>query len=132
MSISRKSLSSKLKGQSLMETMVGLTILIPLGLFSFDLTYILIANQNNEKLADTAARAAANYATNRSALKAAERVIEDFQTHSTYGKITLTSFDFNTGGNGQVSLVTEIDLKLPVAFGSWRSMMINAKGLQPS
>jgi UPF0716 family protein affecting phage T7 exclusion len=118
-------------GQSLVETMAGIIVIIPLGLFSYDLTYILIANQNNENLADTAARAAANHADNESAQLAAQQAIDDFQQRANYGKITLTLFEFNRADNGQVILATELDAKLPVSFGSWRSMLLSAKGVQP-
>jgi Flp pilus assembly protein TadG len=118
-------------GQSLVETMAGFILLIPLGLFSYDLTYILIANQNNEKLADNAARAAANHADNSSAQLAAQQAIADFQLTANYGKTTLTDFEYNIGDSGQVSVVTQIDAKLPVSFGSWKSVSINAKGVQP-
>jgi len=119
------------KGQSLMETMAGLMLLIPLGLFSYDLTYILIANENNEKLADNAARAAANHADNSSAQVAAQDALNDFLTSANYGKTTLTDFKYDTDGSGQVSVITQIDMKLPVAFGSWKSVTISAKGVQP-
>ncbi len=118
-------------GQSLVETLAGFIILIPLGLFSYDLTYILIANQNNEKLADNAARAAANHADSSSAQQAAQKAIDDFQQSANYDKITLTTFEFNIGNSGQVSLITQLDMKLPVAFGSWKSATISAKGVQP-
>ena len=119
------------RAQSLIETMAGLILIIPLGLFSYDLTYILIANQNNEKLADNAARAAANHPDNISAQVAAQDAIADFQQTANYGTITLIDFDYNNGSNGQVSLVTQLNIKLPVAFGSWQSVIVRAKGVQP-
>ncbi len=118
-------------GQSLMETMAGLIILVPIGLFSYDLTYILIANENNEKLADNAARAAANHADSSSAQLAAQQAIDDFQTSANYGKTTLAAFEYDMEGSGQISLITQIDTKLPVSFGPWKSISINAKGVQP-
>ncbi len=111
--------------------MVGIVILIPLGLFSYDLTCILMANENNEKLADTAARAAANHGDNLTAQQAAQNAIDDFQKSVNSNNISLTDFEYNTGGNGQVSLTTQMDLKLPISFGSWKTLSINAAGVQP-
>lgn len=130
MHICRKN-CSKRKGQSLVETLAGFIILIPLGLFSYDLTFVLMANQANERLADSAARAAANHADNSSAKKAALLTIEDFQQRSSYGKTSLADFEFNTANNEQVILITQMVVKLPVSFGEWKNMTISAKGVQP-
>ena len=118
-------------GQSLVETLTGFMLLIPLGLVSYDLTYLLIANQTNERLADNAARVAANYADPADSKKAAQRAIDDFQQTANYGKVTLSTFDYNNLNNGEIVLVIQMDVTIPVALGSWHNMTINAQSVQP-
>src|SRR5579871_538903 len=127
----RTRVSYRRSGQSLVETVAGIVILVPLGLFSYDLTFIMVANESNEKLADNAARAAANHADIASAQQAAQEAIDDFQQSSHYGKVGLTNFDYDPANTGQISLTTQLDTNLPVCFGSWKTISINAKGVQP-
>ncbi len=116
-------------GQSLIETLAGFMLLIPLGLFSYDLTYILAANQNNENLAENAARAAANHGDLASAKQAAQLAVDDFKKSSTFNNINLTNFSYNLG-SGEINLTTEMVVTLPVPFASWTTMTINAQSLQ--
>jgi Flp pilus assembly protein TadG len=117
--------------QSLIETMAGIVIIIPLGLFSYDLTYIIVANQNNELIADTAARAAANHGDNSSAQLAAQQAIDDFQKSANYGKTSISDFQYNVDGSGQVIVCTQLNANLPVALANWTAVTISAKGVQP-
>lgn len=80
----RQKRQQRTTGQSLIETMAGFMLLIPLGLFSYDLTYILAANQNNENLAENCARAAANHNDLASAKQAALLAIEDLKKSSAF------------------------------------------------
>ena len=116
-------------GQSLMETLTGFMVLIPLALFSYDLTFILIASQNNERLAENAARAAANHATNLSAQKAAQQAIDNFNQAAGNDNTSLTSFSFDD--DGQVSLVTQMQIKLPVPLASWSKAIVRARSVVP-
>ncbi len=118
-------------GQSLVETLAGMMILVPLALVSYDLTFLLMANQNIERLADNAARVAANYSDPADAQKAAQNAIDDFQQSSNYGKASLSTFDYNNLNNGQIALVIKMDVNIPVVFGSWRTMTMNATAVQP-
>ena len=117
-------------GQSLIETMAGLVLIIPLALFSYDLTFILISSQNNERLAENAARAAANHATNLKAQQAAQQAIDTFNQANPNNTATLTNFSYDQG-DGQVSLVTQIKVNLPVPFGAWSTFINNAQSIVP-
>ncbi len=119
------------KGQSLIETLTGFMILIPIGLLSYDLTYILIATQNNEMLADNAARAAASHSDPVTAQDSAQKALGDFQQTSNYGTVALNDFTYNDENNGQVSLTMTMTIKIPVVFGPWSTMTVNAQSVQP-
>jgi hypothetical protein len=121
----------KSSGQSLVETLVGFMLLIPIGLVSYDLTYILIACQNNEQLADNAARAAARHGDPVSAQKSVQLAIDDFQQTANYGNVSLTDFTYNDQNNGQIYLALKMDVNIPVVFASWRTMTVNAQSVQP-
>ncbi len=117
-------------GQSLIETMVGFLFLIPLALASYDLTFILISSQNNERLAENAARAAANHATNLSAQKAAQEAVDTFNQSAAGNNANLANFSYDEN-NGQVSLITQVKIQLPVPFASWQTFTNNAQSIVP-
>ena len=52
-------MSPKKQGQSLIETMLGFIILIPIGVAAFDIVSLVASTQLNEQFAENAARAAA-------------------------------------------------------------------------
>ncbi len=121
----------KRSGQALIETVAGLVLLIPLALFSYDLTYILISNQNNERLAENAARAAANHLTLLSAKQAAQQAVDNFNQSTGNNGTRLADFSYDQGSSGQVALTIRMEVILPVPFGSWKTMIIQAQSIVP-
>jgi hypothetical protein len=116
-------------GQSLIETLSGFILIIPLALFSYDLTFILISSQSNERLAENAARSAANHATSLSAKQAAQTAVDTFNQTSGGNTASLVSFDFDD--DGQISLITQIEIKLPVSLASWSKVITSAHAVVP-
>ena len=116
-------------GQSLIETIAGFIFLIPLALFSYDLTFILISSQNNERLAENAARSAANHATNLSAKQAAQQAVDTFNQSAGSNSVSLANFSYDD--NGQISLVTQMEVKLPVPLASWKKATVSARSVVP-
>lgn len=113
-----------------METVAGLIFLIPLALFSYDLTFILISSQNNERLAENAARAAANHATNLSAQQAAQQAVDTFNQSAGGNSVSLANFSYDDD-NGQISLITKMEIKLPAPFASWSKATVSAHSVVP-
>lgn len=122
------------KGQSLIEVLVGITVLIPVALLMLDLTIIVWAVQSNDVLCRTAARAAATgnpeQATSRAQTvidrarsRSAGSMISDFELISPVEtKITgspVAEVDaalekqVNPGGpvTGAVTVTTEVEVK---------------------
>jgi len=117
-------------GQALIETVAGLILLIPLALFSYDLTFVLISNQNNERLAENAARAAANHLTSLSAQQAAQQAVDNFNQSAGTNNISLTNFSYDLS-NEQIILTTQMEVTLPVPLASWKTMTIQAQSIVP-
>jgi Flp pilus assembly protein TadG len=122
--------SSKRRGQSLVETLAGFMVLIPLGLFSFDLTVVLMANQTNKEIAENAARAASNQLGMGKAIQAAIGAINKAPKSATITNITLLDCNYNVG-SGKVSVTTEIDVQLPVSFPGVGKINLRSTAIQP-
>jgi Flp pilus assembly protein TadG len=118
------------RGQSLIETLVGFMVLIPLGLFSFDLTVLLMANQNNRQLAENAARAAANQPNSLQAIEAATGALKGARKASAIKNATILDVTYSPG-TGQVSVTTEVDVQLPVSFPGMKTVNLRANAVQP-
>ena len=117
-------------GQSLIETLTGFIVLIPLALFSFDLTCILVSSQNNERVAENAARAAANRPTALAAQQAAQQAVDDFNQANGKDSVSLANFTYDDD-NGQVVLITQMEVKLPVPLASWSKTIVSARSILP-
>jgi Flp pilus assembly protein TadG len=118
------------RGQSLVETAVGIMVLIPLGLFSFDLTIVLMANQTNKEIAENAARAASNQLGVAKATQAAIGAINKAAKSANITNITLLDLNYNIG-TGNVSVTTEVDVRVPVSFPGMSQMNLRYTATQP-
>lgn len=143
-------------GQSLVELMGGLLLIIPVALLLLDAGVILAANLSNVDLSKRAARAAASVLNNdgqsdgQTSLGAASQVTENFAKSSTISKVEVSYFDWepNSAGNsfsrgaqpaqaaaplpGQVTVVTSMTIVPPVCFpGMPKSLQANAQSIQP-
>ena len=122
--------ASSRRGQSLVETIAGLMVLIPLGLFSFDLTIVLMANQTNKEIAENAARAASNQLGVAKATQAAIGAINKATKTANITNITLLDLSYNLG-TGNVSVTTEVDVQLPVAFPGVKQINLRYTAIEP-
>lgn len=118
------------RGQSLIETLAGFLILIPLGLFSFDLTVLLMANETNRQIAENAARAAANQLGLSRATQAAIGAVNKTPKSGTITNITILDLNYDVG-TGKVSVTTEIDVQLPITFPGVGKINLRCTAVQP-
>jgi Flp pilus assembly protein TadG len=133
---------SNRKGQSIVETVVGIIFMIPIVLFLFDVGVLVLANTANDNLAKQAARAAAsavdpgtNQGTLVAAESAAQNIVNKFQTSGFIDKVQFSYFYYNgTGkaegggvgtppavaqadpGAGNVAVVIGMEARAPVPF----------------
>jgi Flp pilus assembly protein TadG len=112
------------------ETLAGIMVLIPLGLFSFDLTIVLMANQTNKEIAENAARAASNQLGVAKATQAAIGAINKSVKPANVTNITLLDVNYNLG-TGNVSVTTEVDVQLPVAFPGVKQINLRYTAIEP-
>lgn len=99
--------SNRKRGQSIIETVVGIMFLVPIVLFLFDIAVLVLCNTANDNLAKSTCRAAAS-ATNgsgtgdaTSAFQSATQVADSFNASSIIGKSGasfLTGFSYNATG----------------------------------
>jgi Flp pilus assembly protein TadG len=128
------------RGQSIIETVVGIIFLIPLVLFLLDVSVLVMAQTANDNLAKSAARAAAS-ATNGPgglgnstvARAAADRVLNDFALSSiiTTKRIPPNGFLYDTSSPGNVIVETRIDVRPPVAFPGFTVFNFRARATEP-
>ncbi|MBI2812117.1 MAG: hypothetical protein HYX67_14975, partial [Candidatus Melainabacteria bacterium] len=99
---------SNRKGQSIVETVVGIIFMIPIVLFLFDVGVLVLANTANDNLAKQAARAAAsavdpgtNQGTLVAAESAAQNIVNKFQTSGFIDKVQFSYFYYNGTGKAE-------------------------------
>ncbi len=118
------------KGVSLIETLAGMMVLIPLGLVALDLS-TLIATQNiQERVVEDAARAAGNQVDQNSASQAAKNSIDSFKPQSLILSITMENCNYNSA-SGQVAVTTVMNVKLPIPCGDFNIITLRADSLEP-
>ncbi|MBX9685613.1 MAG: hypothetical protein K2X27_02860 [Candidatus Obscuribacterales bacterium] len=152
--MSARSFSSR-KGQSIIETVVGIIFLVPIVLFLFDVAVLVLCNTANDNLAKSCCRAAAsavdtatNTGTADKAYDAANAIADSFAVSSIIekpGASFLTGFSYNDGtvtpkgtppdppaATGQVICVTTMRVKVPVPFPFIPSQVdFQAKDVEP-
>jgi len=103
------------KGQGLLEVMVGLLVLVPIGLAMLDLAAIVLANQANDEIAKRAARAAASQSTLSSASTTVRQLKDSMKAAGMIKTLDeLSVVEFATGGDQGVRVRSRITLALPV------------------
>ncbi len=117
-------------GQSLIETLLGMVIIIPLGLASVDITAMVVANHLNEHLADRAARAAANQVDAAQAQTTAQKIIDSYVITSPINEVDLNNvvYDLNIE---QVTVFTSVSVNLPIPFGTTNQVVLHASSTEP-
>ncbi len=99
--------SNRKRGQSIIETVVGIMFLVPIVLFLFDIAVLVLCNTANDNLAKSSCRAAASAVNGSgtgdapSAFQSAKQVADSFNSSSIIGKSGdsfLTGFSYNATG----------------------------------
>ncbi len=95
------------RGQSIIETVVGIMFLVPIVLFLFDIAVLVLCNTANDNLAKSTCRAAASATdgsgagTAKAAFDAADSVANSFASSAIINKSGgsfLTGFSYNANG----------------------------------
>lgn len=119
------------RGQTLIETLVGFIVLIPIGLFSVNVVALVTTSQGNEQLAEAAARAASTQHTALKATDAAkETLVNILQESHIVQSATVESVDYNVAA-GQVTVTTLMSVKLPVPIPGFSETVCRASSVQP-
>lgn len=116
--------------QSLIETLLGMVIIIPLGLASVDITAMVVANHINEHLADSAARAAANQLDDRQARTTAQGIVDRFNIAPPINEVNLDNVVYDLNAE-QVTVNTSVNVNLPIPFGTNNQVVLRASSTQP-
>lgn len=119
------------RGSGLIEAILAATILVPIALFLLDLTVMIIANSMNDTAAKNAARAAANQPNGTAAHDAAEKALASFQASTIVKSLALSEFDYPPKGVGSVSVVTVMEVKLPVPVPGFAGYTFKAGDVEP-
>ncbi len=118
------------KGQSLVETMIGFLILIPIGLIAVNLVTLISCSQSNEQWAELAARAAASTGNEQNAIQAAEDALTDCEINNVVQSIQIDEMKFDVGTQ-QVSVSTMMEVKMPVPLPWFSQVTCHASSVQP-
>lgn len=119
------------RGQTLIETLVGFIVLIPIGLVSVNVVALATTSQGNEQLAEAAARAASTQHNELKAKDAAKETINSILAESNIVQSArVESVEYNPG-TGQVTVTTLMDVKLPVPIPGFSDVQCRASSVQP-
>ncbi len=113
------------KGQSAVELVVGLLILIPILLFLIDIGSLVLANYVNDDVCQRTCRAAANQGDKQTALAAATTVLAKITPQQgmigsielmdpATGQTPANDIDFDSMSPGNVIVSTRVTANLPV------------------
>jgi len=120
------------KGQGFVEAITAAMILIPLALCLLDLIVLVIANQMNDTIVKSAARAAANQGDSNTAWQAAQTSVGSFQKSSFVESVSLDQGAFSYSNNNTgVTCQTTMVVRLPVPFPGFATMTFVAKDVEP-
>lgn len=145
------------KGQSIVETLVGIIVLVPIALFLLDILVICFANIANDNLAKSSARAAASAVSSDgigtaevafdSASLASSSLAESGIIKKPSGGSFLTGFCWNADGVpqtrswpsatgmpsvGDLGVITSVEVHLPIPFPFLpSSYTFRAKAVEP-
>lgn len=110
----RKVSMKRMRGQSLVEVVVGSTlVLMPMFMFGVDLITLVITATINRRISYEAARAASFQNDSMHARQAAQRMLNGLSTSSIIQKLSLESIEYSSD---EVSLRTKMKIKCPAPF----------------
>ena len=114
----------------MVEVMIAFLVLVPIGLVSVDLVAFISSAQQNEQIAEMAARAAATQVNEQKARDAAQDALGHFHTTGVISSFALDDVKFDLGA-GTVYVSILMDLRMPVPFPGFSTMTCHASSLQP-
>ena len=118
------------KGASIIETVVGLCVIVPLILFAADIATVSAIAQANEELAEQLARLCSTVQTQANAQKACQDVLREYQKPAIINELDLASVVFDEGLQ-QVTVATVMVIALPVPMFNQSSYKLTASATQP-
>ena len=119
-------------GQGFVEAITAAIILIPLALCLLDVIVLVIANQTNDAIVKSAARAAANQGDSNTAWAAAQKAVAAFSKSPFIQSVSLDKSGFNYSNNNTgVTCQTTMVVKLPVPFPGRETITFVAQDLEP-
>jgi hypothetical protein len=117
-------------GQSIIEAVVGVLVLIPIVLLAIDANYLLSANRSNQELAHNVARAAANQTDTAEAEKSANKTVDGYEKTSLVKSVVLSEFVFDVPSK-LVTVTTTMEVAVPVPMPWTNTVRITAHWLEP-
>jgi hypothetical protein len=128
----RKKRSKRLAmlGQSIIEVVVGVLVLIPVVALAVDANALLGMNRANQELAHNVARAAANKTTADKAEESAKLYVQDFEKSKLVQSVKLTEFDFDIPAK-LVTVTTTMEVGMPVPLPWTSTVRFSAHWAEP-
>lgn len=103
------------RGTSMIEMAAGAIVLIPIVLLAVDGAFVVICSKQNQELADTAARIAANKSDESSARDSALNIVAKYRKSDNIESVKIQIFEwFKT--RRLLHVVTAMDVRVPVPF----------------
>ena len=118
------------RASSLVETLTGFIILIPIGLAAVDVVAFMSAVDSNEHLAEAAARGAAKATSQDVAQTVAEDVVKNCTPVWMVQAVMVDDVDYNAA-KGLVSVATLMQLKLPIPLPGYEEIKCRASSVEP-
>jgi hypothetical protein len=117
-------------GSSMVETLAGFVVLIPIALAAVDVVAFVSAVDSNEHLAEAAARGAAKATGQDSAQTLAEDVVKHCTPPWMVQNVLVDDVEYNVG-KGMVSVATLMKMKLPVPLPGYSEISCRASSIEP-
>lgn len=117
-------------GSSMVETLAGFVVLIPIALAAVDVVAFVSAVDSNEHLAEAAARGAAKASSQDSAQTVAEDVVKHCTPPWMVQRVMIDDVEYDLG-KGMVSVATLMQMKLPVPLPGYEEISCRASSIEP-
>jgi len=120
----------KQKGVSLIEAVIGLVVIIPIGLAALDMYAFMVAAQQNEELSETAARVAATKGSQSTAEAAISEILDRVQTSAIVKSVVADQVKYDPVV-GKVTVTFSMTVHLPVPFPNYENLNCQATSIEP-
>lgn len=120
----------KTTGQSLVETMAGFFLFIPLVFMAVDVATLCNMAQKNEQFAESIARVAGTQNDKGAAINIARDAATNYQRSSIVEDVAIEEVTYDLG-SGQVTVTTVMTVRMPIPFPYLSEITLRAVALQP-